>query len=110
MGSILFMMLEGEEDMGKAVETAVAASKPRTDLVNADIRSRWVKYAQILGIRKNWVYLLMSVWWRDFPDSNFKSIICLQNFLRGFKYFFEKAIFEINPNHTKALRKKVSAA
>ena len=40
MGSILFMTLEGEEDMGKTVETAVAASKPRTDLVNADIRSR----------------------------------------------------------------------
>lgn len=40
MGSILFMTLEAEEDMGKAVETAVAASKPRTDLVNADIRSR----------------------------------------------------------------------
>ncbi|XP_031639256.1 uncharacterized protein LOC116351307, partial [Contarinia nasturtii] len=39
MGSILFMTLEGEEDMGKTVETAVAASKPRTDLVNADIRS-----------------------------------------------------------------------
>lgn len=38
------MTLEGEEDMGKAVETAVAASKPRTDLVNADIRSRYVKY------------------------------------------------------------------
>lgn len=40
MGSILFMTLEGEEDLGKTVETAVAASKPRTDLVNADIRSR----------------------------------------------------------------------
>lgn len=40
MGSILFMTLEGEDDTGKAVETAVAASKPRTDLVNADIRSR----------------------------------------------------------------------
>lgn len=41
MGSILFMTLEGEiDDTGKTVETAVAASKPRTDLVNADIRSR----------------------------------------------------------------------
>lgn len=40
MGSILFMTLEGEDDMGKAMETAVAASKPRTDLVNADIRSK----------------------------------------------------------------------
>lgn len=41
MGSILFMTLEGDDDiMGKTVETAVAASKPRTDLVNADIRSR----------------------------------------------------------------------
>lgn len=39
MGSILFMALEGEDDTGKT-ETAVAASKPRTDLVNADIRSR----------------------------------------------------------------------
>lgn len=44
MGSILFMTLEGEEDMGKTVETAVAASKPRTDLVNADIRSRWIAF------------------------------------------------------------------
>lgn len=40
MGSILFVTLEGEEYMGKTEETAVAASKPRTDLVNADIRSR----------------------------------------------------------------------
>lgn len=40
MGSVLFMTLEGEDEMGKTVETAVAASKPRTDLVNADIRSR----------------------------------------------------------------------
>lgn len=40
MGSILFMTLEAEEDLGKTVETAVAASKPRTDLVNADIRSK----------------------------------------------------------------------
>lgn len=41
MGSILFVTLEGDDDiMGKTVETAVAASKPRTDLVNADMRSR----------------------------------------------------------------------
>lgn len=40
MGSVLFMTLEGEDELGKTVETAVAASKPRTDLVNADIRSR----------------------------------------------------------------------
>lgn len=40
MGSILFMTLEGEDEQSKAMETAVAASKPRTDLVNADIRSR----------------------------------------------------------------------
>lgn len=39
MGSILFMTLESGEE-GKTVETAVAASKPRTDQVNADIRSR----------------------------------------------------------------------
>lgn len=43
LGSILFVTLEGEleDDMG-TVETAVAASKPfpRTDLANADIRSR----------------------------------------------------------------------
>lgn len=44
MGSILFVTLEGDDDiMGKTVETAVAASKPRTDLVNADMRSRYVK-------------------------------------------------------------------
>lgn len=42
MGSILFMSLEGEDEDNKTVETAVAASKPypRSDLVNADIRSR----------------------------------------------------------------------
>lgn len=40
MGSMLFMTLEGDDELGKAVETPVAASKPRTDLVNADIRSR----------------------------------------------------------------------
>lgn len=42
MGSILFMSLESEDDDSKTMETAVAASKPypRTDLVNADIRSR----------------------------------------------------------------------
>lgn len=42
MGSILFMGLEGEDEDNKTVETAVAASKPypRSDLVNADIRSR----------------------------------------------------------------------
>ena len=42
MGSILFMTLEGEDEDSKTVETAVAASKPypRTDLANADIRSR----------------------------------------------------------------------
>lgn len=43
LGSILFVTLEGEleDDMG-TMETAVAASKPfpRTDLANADIRSR----------------------------------------------------------------------
>lgn len=39
MGSILFMTLEGEEEVGKTVE-AVAESKPRSDLLNADIRSR----------------------------------------------------------------------
>lgn len=43
LGSILFATLEGEleNDMG-TMETAVAASKPfpRTDLANADIRSR----------------------------------------------------------------------
>lgn len=44
MGSVLFMTLEGEDDIGKTVETAVAASKPRTDLVNADIRSRYFKF------------------------------------------------------------------
>ncbi|KAJ6635735.1 TWiK family of potassium channels protein 18, partial [Pseudolycoriella hygida] len=44
MGSILFMSLEGEDEDNKTVETAVAASKPypRSDLVNADIRSRTV--------------------------------------------------------------------
>lgn len=41
LGSIMFVTLEGDDDiMGKTVETAVAASKPRTDLVNADMRSR----------------------------------------------------------------------
>ena len=58
MGSILFVSLEGEDDetngngnnggtngissSSGTMETAVAASKPypRTDLVNADIRSR----------------------------------------------------------------------
>lgn len=45
LGSILFVTLEGEldDDMG-TMETAVAASKPypRTDLANADIRSRYM--------------------------------------------------------------------
>lgn len=40
MGSILFMTLEGEDTYYKTVETAVAASKPRTDIVNSDIRTR----------------------------------------------------------------------
>lgn len=40
MGSILFMTLEGDDESRKTMETAVAASKPRTDLVNADIRSK----------------------------------------------------------------------
>lgn len=42
MGSILFMSLEGEDEDNKTVETAVAASKPypRTDLANAEIRTK----------------------------------------------------------------------
>lgn len=45
LGSLTFMYLEGEmADDHTTVETAVAASKPypRTDLVNADIRSRYL--------------------------------------------------------------------
>ncbi|SPP78794.1 TWiK family of potassium channels protein 7 [Drosophila guanche] len=44
MGSIIFVTLEGELEDGSAVETAVAASKPypRTELANAEIRSRTV--------------------------------------------------------------------
>lgn len=43
LGSLLFVTIEGElDDETGAVETAVAASKPfpRSDLANADIRSR----------------------------------------------------------------------
>nr|ABC86281.1 RE09672p [Drosophila melanogaster] len=44
MGSIVFVTLEGELEDGGALETAVAASKPypRTELANAEIRSRTV--------------------------------------------------------------------
>ncbi|KAH8310150.1 hypothetical protein KR067_003276, partial [Drosophila pandora] len=44
MGSIVFVTLEGELEDGSALETAVAASKPypRTELANAEIRSRTV--------------------------------------------------------------------
>ncbi|TDG38926.1 hypothetical protein AWZ03_014652 [Drosophila navojoa] len=44
MGSIIFVTLEGELEDGTALETAVAASKPypRTELANAEIRSRTV--------------------------------------------------------------------
>jgi len=42
MGSIIFVTLEGELEDANALETAVAASKPypRTELANAEIRSR----------------------------------------------------------------------
>ncbi|KAH8388737.1 hypothetical protein KR200_006353 [Drosophila serrata] len=44
MGSIVFVTLEGELEDGGTLETAVAASKPfpRTELANAEIRSRTV--------------------------------------------------------------------
>ncbi|EDV92428.1 GH24916 [Drosophila grimshawi] len=44
MGSIIFVTLEGELEDATALETAVAASKPypRTELANAEIRSRTV--------------------------------------------------------------------
>ncbi|XP_055856613.1 potassium channel subfamily K member 18-like isoform X1 [Episyrphus balteatus] len=44
MGSIIFVTLEGEVDDSNSLETAVAASKPypRTELANAEIRSRTV--------------------------------------------------------------------
>ncbi|KAI8035567.1 hypothetical protein M5D96_011616 [Drosophila gunungcola] len=44
MGSIVFVTLEGELEDGGTLETAVAASKPypRTEMANADIRSRTV--------------------------------------------------------------------
>ncbi|ALC49219.1 CG42340 [Drosophila busckii] len=44
MGSIIFVTLEGEIEDGGNLETAVAASKPypRTELANAEIRSRTV--------------------------------------------------------------------
>ncbi|KAL7745703.1 hypothetical protein ACLKA6_009909 [Drosophila palustris] len=44
MGSIIFVTLEGELEDANALETAVAASKPypRTELANAEIRSRTV--------------------------------------------------------------------
>lgn len=42
MGSIIFVTLEGELDDISSLETAVAASKPypRSELANAEIRSR----------------------------------------------------------------------
>lgn len=42
LGSIVFVTLEGELEDATALETAVAASKPypRTELANAEIRSR----------------------------------------------------------------------
>lgn len=42
LGSIVFVTLEGELEEATALETAVAASKPypRTELANAEIRSR----------------------------------------------------------------------
>lgn len=46
MGSILFITLEGDIEDFDTIETAVAASKPypRTELVNPDIRKKWVTH------------------------------------------------------------------
>ncbi|XP_037030008.1 TWiK family of potassium channels protein 7 [Bradysia coprophila] len=81
MGSILFMSLEGEDEDNKTVETAVAASKPypRSDLANAEIRTKTVdrlwSITEDLNIlyKENWTRLAAHEV-QQFQDSLLRAV------------------------------------
>lgn len=81
MGSIIFVTLEGEVDDNISLETAVAASKPypKTELANAEIRSRTVdrlwSITEDLNIlyKENWTRLAAQEV-QHFQDSLLRAV------------------------------------